>query len=155
MKIPTNDEMKQINKEANELENRLGQLLTQSLGYDQAISLLLTPSVSNLALRNQRIFILFILANVVKREIEAGEKHLLFDGRSVDDLIVLYQKLVLYFRRIEFDLPEEHFHEISEFVISENISATALFGIIDGANILIHKEKIRTGIIKIISTYAV
>ena len=154
MELPKFEEIKKINKQAINVEESLNRILAQSSGCYHAVDILLNPDVKELALKNQRIFILVILAHVVKREIQEHETKVLFEGRSVDELIILYQKMILYLRRIEFGFPDEYLPEIAEYIISERISATAVFGIIDGSEIIIRKEKIRTEIIKIIGDYA-
>ena len=153
MKIPTYQEMIKINNESEVLEKKINLLLEQPNGSEQVIDLLLKRDVYDIALRNQRIFILIILAHVGKDEIANKERRQLFHNRKIDDLISLYQTLILLLRRIEFDFPSDYSVKAAEYIFSEQISATAVMGIIDGANIIIQKEKVRDGIIQILSEY--
>ena len=150
MEIPTYQEIKEVNSQAESLEIELNRLLMDEKDNKKAVGLLLTPESAEIASKNQRIFILLILAHIVKFEIEQNEKTTLFDNRNTDDLICLYQVMVLLLRRIEFDLPDEYLMEISDFILSERISATAVFGIITGARIIVQKDKVRNGIMKLL-----
>lgn len=150
MEIPTYQEIKEVNDQAEKLENELNMLFMDERDSQKAVELLLETKTAEIASKNQRIFILLILAHIVKLEIEQDEKNTLFENRTTDDLIRLYQIMVLLFRRIEFDLPVEYLGDVTDFILSEKISATAVFGIITSARIIVQKDKVRNGIMKLL-----
>ena len=152
--IPTHQDIKQINIEAELLENKVNELLMRQGTYSGAMDLLLDSKASEIASYNQRIYILRILAQIGKIELERGEKKMLFHNRTTDDLITLYRTMVLCLRRIEFDFPGEFLNEIADFIVSENLSAIAIVGIIDSARVIIQKDKVRKGIVKILGDIA-
>lgn len=152
--IPTYQEIKKVNTDAEYLENKVNALLIQQGNCLEAIDILLDQKASEIASYNQRIYILRILAQIGKIEVERCERKMLFPNRTTDELIILYRVMVLYLRRIEFDFPGEYVDEIAEFIVSENLSATAIVGIIDSARIIIQKNKVRKGIVKILGDMA-
>ena len=155
MEIPTNQEIKEVNILAQNLEAELNHLLMNEKDSMKAIDLLLKPETEEIASKNQRIFILLILAHIGRMETEQNERNRLFDDRTTDDLIRLYQVMILLLRRIEFDLPGEYLKDVTDYIFSEKISATAIFGIISGARIIVQKDKVRNGIMRILGDLSV
>jgi hypothetical protein len=152
--IPTYQEIAKINREAELLENEVNELLKQrGTGLD-AIDCLLDSKALEIASYNQRIYILRILAQIGRIEIERGERKTIFLNRNTDELITLYRVMILYLRRIEFDFPDEYVNEIAGYIITEKISAIAIVGIIDSARSIILKNKVRKGVIKILGDMA-
>ena len=150
MTIPSYQELLETNTEAETLERKINMLAAEETGCFEAVDLLLDSKVRDIASKNQRIFILLIMANIAKMEISQNESNVLFKNRTADELIRLYQNMVLLLRRIEFDFPGEFLTEIVDYMLSEKISATAVFGIINGARIILQKDKVRNGIMKVL-----
>lgn len=150
MLIPTYQEIKEVNSKAELLEKEVNRLILQQNDDLTAIDLLLEPKTSEIALYNQRIYILNLLAQIGRMETERGEVKRLFSNRNTDKLVDLYRTMVLLLRRIEFDLPSEYMRDIADFITSENLGATAIVGIINSSRVILQKDKVRKGIVRIL-----
>ncbi len=150
MLIPTYQEIKEVNSKAELLEKEVNRLILQQNDDVTAIDLLLEPKTSKIALYNQRIYILNLLAQIGRMETERGEVKRLFSNRNTDKLVDLYRTMVLLLRRIEFDLPSKYMRDIADFITSENLGATAVVGIINSSRVILQKDKVRKGVVRIL-----
>ena len=88
MTIPSYQELLETNTEAETLERKINMLAAEETGYFEAVDLLLDSKVRDIASKNQRIFILLIMANIAKMEISQNESNVLFKNRTADELIL-------------------------------------------------------------------
>lgn len=153
MQIPSGKQCIENSIKAEAVEQQVMQLLMYDKPerYIEACDLLDSENCTEIAQQNQRIYILTIISVILRAEVKDGIVYNICRGRSIDEIIEIYKVLVMLFRRIEFDLPEELCMDILEIISNENISMMAAIGIVQSSTSLIAKEKIRQGLINLIS----
>jgi len=149
MKVPTYDEMVKYNSEAKDLEMLINTLITENR-YNDIYEILETKESKEIAGRNQTIYILYILSQIMHFEIPQNVDRILFEGRDSEEAIRLYRNLSMYLRRIEFDLPIEYQKEIVDYILSERISVVAIMYVIKYNGSIHQKEKVTLGLKKIL-----
>ena len=140
MIIPTHDEIKQFNIEAEKLEKIVNNLLRQK-AYDQLVKRFENKEAKILACKNQKIHLLEIMVRLIQYEIvNTGRTSL--EGKDATQIIRIYQIVSLYLRRIEFDFPVNLQQELLLYLNQEGISLELLVGIIMNNTKIVHKQKI-------------
>ena len=151
MKIPTFEEISTINQRATELEKIIDNCL-ELKEYDQILNLLSLNENMAIAGNNQRIYILYIMFQLMALEIESSGTTSL-EGKTVSQIIRNYRILTLYLRRIEFDFPTEQQLEILEYIKQERLSLELLIGIVIKNSVIIQKQKIINTLSELVGNY--
>lgn len=146
MKIPTHEDVLQTRERAAAVKGSIAALLPDRSRYNEIIDMLSEPANEELSLHDQDIYILRIIAQTVKLELESNTRYVLFDGRSINDLVTLFRTLSLYLRRIEFDFPPELQKEILDYILKEKLSVIAIVSVIQNNMSIINKDKVTEGI---------
>ena len=113
----------------NELNCKIDEFLSEKK-YDKLNMLLKEPENSQYAGNDYRIYTIRILSEINDFETKKGIKKGILCDRTADEAIAIYREMVLLLRRLEFNLPEEYQYEIIPYVLNKNISAEAIWGII-------------------------
>lgn len=152
MAVPTKEECVQSDILATQIEKKIEEMNKDASqeDYQNICKLLDEERCVDVSTKSQRIYILEMLGIILKAELQKGIEHNIFEGRNIEELIALYKKITMLLRRIEFDFPLEYQMELYEYIIDERISLLAVIGIIQRSEILIDKEKIRRGLVKIL-----
>lgn len=83
------------------------------------------------------------LLGIYEEERRAGEKYTVLDGTAaVDEAVSRFTWVKLLLRRLEFDLPKEHWQELYRYCEEQHISVTMLASILR-ANITCREETCR------------
>lgn len=153
MQIPSREQCIENSINADAIEKQVMQLLMYDKPerYIEACDLLDSNKCSEIAKHNQRIYILTIISVILRAEVKEGIDNNICRGRTIDEIIELYKVMVMLFRRMEFDMPSDLCMDILEVIRNENISMMAAIGIVQSSTSLIDKEKIRKGLISLIS----
>ena len=80
------------------------------------------------------------LGMMTQKEIAAGTQSVFEKENSLEELLIRYNELKFYLRRVEFDVMEDA-NTFLAFLSEKNISEYELMGIIDSANY--DKAKVR------------
>ncbi len=150
MIVPTNEYVKGNREKASRLMAKTDLLLRNPSKYGEAISLLSQEDSKELAVHDQRIYMLYIISQIVSTEIDNNIPNVLFNGRNCDQLIRLYRILTLYLRRIEFNLPSDLSSEINSYIRSENISIIAVLGVLQNNFSILDKDKVCVDLVPIL-----
>lgn len=140
MIIPTHDELAEVMIRATEFEREINDLLERGQ-YGEILDRFKHDDIKSIAGRNQRIYILSIMIQLIIMEITKTGKTTL-EGSDISRLVRIFKILTLYLRRIEFDLPIEQQMEIVEYVKQEEISLPIVVGVISNNSVIIQKQKI-------------
>lgn len=153
MQIPSGKQCIENSIKAEAVEQQVMQLLMYDKPerYIEACDLLDGTECSEIAKQNQRIYILTIISVILRAEVKEGIDNNICRGRTIDEIIELYKVMVMLFRRMEFDMPSDLCMDILEVIRNQNISMMAAIGIVQSSTSLIDKEKIRKGLISLIS----
>lgn len=146
MKIPTYEEISMINEGAYNLRQQIDDKIKKKSDISQIIQLFSNERIQEIAVKNQSIYILYIVSRIVETEIREGVGRNLFDDRTTDEVIKVYKRLTLYLRRIEFSFPQELQREIIDYVLREKISVVAILAVINKNESIIQKEKVIKGL---------
>lgn len=139
--IPSRDTVLKKQNESNVIKKTVDELFL-SKKYEEACQMLDENVTAEVAMFDQDLYILCLLSKVMQLEFSMNTKRKLFEGRTTHDVIVLFRRLVLFLRRIEFDLPKELQHEIRAYIMTEQISMVGVYGIINGAKSIRRKEEV-------------
>lgn len=152
MIIPNKEECIQGDMHAAQIERTVDELSADGTdeSYHNICKLLDDEESINVAMKNQRIFILETLGTILRAELEKQIRPNIFEGRNTTELVALYKKTVLLLRRIEFDFPHEYQMELFNHIIRERISVLAVVGIIQSCSCLVDKDKIRNGLVEVL-----
>lgn len=143
MKIMTNEQFQELNIEIVEIKNQISEYL-QKQNKDtflQVCDLLDTEQCGRLIGKDKELYVLGIMSNIARQEITQGEKLCVFNGRNIKQIVDLYQNLVFYLRRLEFDLPLELQREFVSYMGKQQLSAICIWGVIQMAPYIYSKEK--------------
>jgi hypothetical protein len=140
MIIPTHDELAEVMIRATEFEREINDLLEKG-EYNTILDRFKHDDIKSIAGRNQRIYILSIMIQLIVMEIDkTGTTSLA--GRNTSEIIRIYKILTLYLRRIEFDLPADTQNDIVNYIKQERLSLPIIVGIISNNSIIIQKQKV-------------
>lgn len=139
--IPSGDTVRLKRNEARKIKNNIDDLI-QKERYDEICVTLSKTETEDVALFDQELYILCMLAKVLELELQTDPEHNLFEDRTTTDIVMLFRKTVLFLRRIEFNLPKQFQIAIRDYFFDEKISMTALYGIIYGAKSIRRKEQV-------------
>ena len=143
MKIPTFEEISSINKSASELEDSINKYLEKK-EYGQIFK--------TIAGSNQRIYILYMMFQLMALEIELSGKTSL-EGKTVSQIIRNYQILTLYLRRIEFDFPNDLQMEVLEYLKQEKVGLKIVVGIVNQNQVILQKQKVIDRLREMVGSY--
>lgn len=152
MKIMTNEQFQELNIEIVEIKNQISEYL-QKQNKDtflQVCDLLDTEQCGRLIGKDKELYVLGIMSNIARQEITQGEKLCVFNGRNIKQIVDLYQNLVFYLRRLEFDLPLELQREFVSYMGKQQLSAICIWGVIQMAPYIYCKEKTLTNFMNIL-----
>ncbi len=152
MIIPTHESVQKTRQQASLIKDQVSKLLGQRSNYPEIISLLAKDDAASLSLSDQDIYILRIISETVSLEMENNTGYLLFDNRSIEELITLYKTLSLYLRRIEFDLPDDLKAEVLDYILKEKISVIAVVSVIQNNMSIVDKDKVTDGIMNLLES---
>jgi len=143
MKIMTKEQFQELNKEIAEVKNLIAECLQKQSkeAFIQICDLLDTEQCGRLIGKDKELYVLGIMANIQRQEMAQGEASCVFDNRDIRQIVDLYQKLVFYLRRLEFDLPLELQKEIVLYMSEQHLSAICIWGVIQMAPYIYSKEK--------------
>ena len=150
MIVPTHEYVKSNREKASRLIAKTDLLLKNPSNYGEVISLLSQEDSKELAVHDQRIYMLYIISQIVSAEIDNNISNVLFTGRNCDQLIRLYRILTLFLRRIEFNLPSVLSSEINSYIRTENISIIAVLGVIQNSFSILDKDKVCADLVPIL-----
>ena len=150
MIIPTYEEMLAVNTLSKEIEKKIDIILAGDGDFDKVVEIVKQKETQEIITRNQRIYLIYLISEIVLEEKAQNSSRTLFDNRSVDEAIGVFRKLTLFLRRIEFDFPVEQQKEIIYYILQEKISVTAVLGIIKLNKTIVHKDKVINGFINIL-----
>ena len=151
MKIPTQEDIYLVNQKASKLEEIMDMHL-KAKEYAQIFNLLSTEENKTIAGNNQRIYILYIMFQLMALEIELSGKTSL-EGKNVSQIIRNYQILTLYLRRIEFDFPNDLQIEILDYLKQEKVSLKIVTGIVTKNEVIIQKQKVINRLSEMVGSY--
>ena len=143
--------MVEVNNRADRLEKLIDSLLVEGKCFE-AVNLLQKDKNIELAGYNQKIYILYVLSRIERNEMSEDVSRLIFEGRSVQEIIKLYRIIGLYLRRIEFDFPLEYQIDFLNFILEEQISIFAIISIINCNTSIIQKDKVINGFKQILES---
>ena len=149
MTIPTYEEAAQIQLEAEKIEEDINELLYKK-EYDLVIRKMNATDTLEISHNNQRIYILYIMTNLIDCEIKA-KGFTTLENKNTSQIIRIYKILSLFYRRMEFEFSAEEQKEIMDFIKHENIiSAEILLGVIQNNIYIINKQKVIANLSKIL-----
>ena len=151
MKIPTFEEISSINKSASELEDSINKFLEKK-EYGQIFNILSSKDNKTIAGSNQRIYILYMMFQLMALEIELSGKTSL-EGKTVSQIIRNYQILTLYLRRIEFDFPNDLQMEVLEYLKQEKVGLKIVVGIVNQNQVILQKQKVIDRLREMVGSY--
>jgi len=148
MIIPSYEEIKGYISKSEELDKKINAYLENS-EYESIYNLFTDKEICLLTYKNQRAYLLRIIACLLKYEIDSvGETSL--KGRNTSEIIRIYKIISLYLRRIEFAFPIDLQEELLIYLQQERISLELLIGIIMNNTKIVHKEEIITQLSRLV-----
>lgn len=143
MKIMTSEQYRELNKEILEVKKQIEECLQRQNeeAYMKICEMLNSDYCSKLLGQDRELFVLANMANIQQQEMIQEEKHCVFDNRDIKQIVDLYQNLVFYLRRLEFDLPIEFQKEMVSYMSEQRLSAICIWGVIQMAPYIYNKEK--------------
>jgi len=140
MIIPTYEEIESYNEKSKELDKMINSYLEKN-EYESIYQIFDDKEMQLLTYKNQRAYLLKIIARLIKYETELTGKTS-FAGRNTSESIRIYRIISLYLRRIEFAFPINLQKELLIYARKERISLELLIGIIMNNTKIIKKEEI-------------
>lgn len=155
MVIPDREEYLRIDKECEMVKAQIQKLVhKQTLeGFEALCSLLKDENIDALCEKDRDLFVLKRMSMILEQELLNGEERLLFENRSIDDVIEVYETVVLYLRRIEFDLPVELQICLLEYIQEQQLSMICILGIIQAAPYIYRKQKVWQAFCELVEVY--
>lgn len=143
MKIMTKEQFQKLNIEILEIKNQISEYLQKSNkeAFLQICDLMDTEQCGKLIGKDKELYVLGMMSNIARQEITQGENICVFNGRNIKQIVDLYQNLVFYLRRLEFDLPLELQKEFVSYMGEQQLSAICIWGVIQMAPYIYSKEK--------------
>lgn len=143
MKIPSKEEMIESKEKANAVKERIVSLLETGTeeSYKDLCTFMGNQEIINLSAKDRDLYILEIMSNIQRQEMEMNTENSIFMGRNIQELTDLYQRTVFYLRRLEFDFPKELQQEIVPYIMEQRLSMVCILGIIQGSKYIYAKEK--------------
>lgn len=142
MVIPTYEEIESYNIKSEELDKKINAYLKEN-NYASIYLLFDNRETQILTFKNQRAYMLQIMANLIKYETDSiGNTS--FKGRDTSEIIRIYRIISLYLRRIEFNFPSDLQKELLIYLHQEKVSLELVIGIIVNNSKIIHKKEIIT-----------
>lgn len=143
MNIMTREQYQELNKEVLEVKKQIECYLQRQTkeAYMKICEILNSDYCGKLLGQDRELFVLANMANIQQQEMIRGEKNCVFDKRGIKQIFDLYQDLVFYLRRLEFDLPIELQKEIVLYMSEQHLSAICIWGVIQMAPYIYNKEK--------------
>ena len=89
---------------------------------------------------DNELMVVWYLSMMTQKEIAAGKQSIFEKENSLETLLIRYEKLKFYLRRIEYDVMEDE-NTLFAFLSEKNISEYELMGMIDSVNY--DKAKVR------------
>jgi len=118
------------------------EILLKDENYCALKNLLDNNDVKELLGKDQELYIINILFEVNRIEIENNVSTVILSGHSLKEAVRIYKELVLLLRRLEFDLPIEYQNELISYMKENGISVIGVWAIIQEAEYLYAKELI-------------
>lgn len=150
MKIIRKAEYYQIQCKAMVIKKQIDQLIENKC-YIEVSNLLDQEESRDLAGKDAELFVLEIMNNIQKQEQELGESGI-FSERKVHELVDIYEQIVFFLRRIEFDFPEEYQNELLGYMVQQKLSWICVVGVAQGNPYILDKEKVINKILKMMKT---
>lgn len=97
--------------------------------------------IMELAAKDADLFIMEIMKQAQKQEQLLGMLGV-FTNRSLQEIVEVYEQLVLLLRRIEFDLPQEYQEELFIYIKQQRLSWVSVFEVIKDAPYILDKCKV-------------
>lgn len=143
MKIKNREQFLETKKEVEAFKQTIEQLLKKQdyNSFREICELMEDKKSVALAAEDKELYILQLMTNIQRQEMTGEETRYLFEGRNIRQLVNLYQEIVFYLRRLEFDLPLEEQKELIDYMLKEQLSAVCIFGIVQAARYIYAKEK--------------
>lgn len=148
MKILEKKEYQEIHDMAEKVKKDIDRLLEQNK-CEEVCQLLDQQEMLKLSGKDPDLFALQIMENVQKKENAMGKKGV-FYNRNVRELVDIYEKLIIFLRRIEFGLPKEYQNELLHYMTEQQISWICVVGVISGAPYILCKEKVAKTFLKML-----
>ncbi|MCR4617403.1 MAG: hypothetical protein K5669_04345 [Lachnospiraceae bacterium] len=138
------DEIKELNSEAKELELKIDGLLTEGTkeSYETVLKYMFDSNNDSLFRVSRSLNVLRLLSEAEKKQLDKGLDVTIFTGRDLRGLEELYQELVFRLRRVEFDKPISVKDDILQFLVDNHLSLDILVVVIQGTIYLYNKDKI-------------
>mgnify|MGYP000424982120 CR=1 FL=1 len=140
MKIIKKAEYHQIQCKAMAIKKQIDQLIENKC-YIEVSNLLDQEESRDLAGKDAELFALQIINNIHKQEQKLGRQGIFCD-RKVCELVDIYEQIVLFLRRIEFDFPEEYQNELLGYMVQQKLSWICVVGVAQGNPYILDKEKV-------------
>lgn len=143
MKIMTKEQFQELDKEIVVVKNQITEYLQKQSEEEfmQICDLLDTEQCGRLIGKDKELYVMGMMANIQRQEMTQGETHCVFDNRNIKQIVDLYQNLVFYLRRLEFDMPLELQKELVMYMGKQQVSAICIWGVIQMAPYIYSKEK--------------
>lgn len=139
-------------QQISEVKSRIMAFLLQDT--PQAVEALCTflesKAVEELFTEDTELYILQFLAAIAREETRAGVMPTVFSGRTYEQVLTLYRRMVLFLRRLEFGLPEELQRELLSYLEKEEISFQAVLGVIYAEEYFYHKQELVTSFLALL-----
>lgn len=143
MKIMTKEQFQELDIEIAEVKNQIAECLQKQNkdAFMQVCDLLDTERCGRLIGKDRELYVLGMMANIARQEMTQGEEQCVFDNRDIKQVVDLYQNLVFYLRRLEFELSPELQKELVPYMNEKHLSAICIWGVIQMAPYIYSKEK--------------
>lgn len=140
MEILKKQEYQQIKNDAKKIKYKINSLLKEKK-YVNVCKILDEKWVFELSGKNAELFVLQIMKNIQIQEQTMGMRGI-FYNRNINEIVDIYESMVLLLRRIEFDFPQEYQEELLYYMNERNLSWVCAIGVIQGAPYLLAKEEV-------------
>lgn len=150
MKIIRKAEYHQIQCKAMAIKKQIDQLIENEC-YIEVTDLLDQEESRELAGKDAELFVLEIMNNIQKQEQKLGKTGIFCD-RKVHEVVDIYEQIVLFLRRIEFDFPEEYQNELLCYMVQQKLSWICVVGVAQGNPYILDKEKVINKFLKMMKT---
>lgn len=152
MVIWEKDKFEQVNSDIASIKAEIESLLEKQdeESFRQVCEMVETDEYSRFSGLDRELFILERMGTIQRQEMAQGEEETVFKNRNIAQIGELYQVLIFYLRRLEFDLSLEEQRGLVEYMQEEHLSAICVWGVIQMAQYIYNKEKTLTNFLDLV-----
>lgn len=108
--------------------------------YSELCDYIDTNEISDVSSKYKPIYVMTAMKNIYIEEKRQGIVHHVFDGRTLEELLMLYVKVSFCLRRIEFGLEEELIIDALSQLMENKVSLICCIGVIQ-ANVYFYNKE--------------